>query len=201
MSRILSRGSAAQVFASTCTGLENLSRDIDRPLVLIDAALDPEHAVETLRERAHGGARRWADSFQPLLFEPGWSDWRLVPLGSQPGKDAMQLFGIEPAFGVVYVPLSGSVDFDGFRKQLRGCLRHLQLQAAIIRPAFLEERSDTLREVVVHPRYTVAHPQDFRAAELVEDIFVLDYRAYERLFWSIVAARAAAGEGSEPLWR
>ncbi len=101
----------------------------------------------------------------------------------------------------VHLPVGGTL--GEFRAQLAGALRHMRLQEVTIQPSFLEARCDAMAELVVHPRYTPprAAEHDHRDARIAEDIYAIDpAEDAGRLFWLVVAARAAAMEGRSP-WR
>ena len=104
--------------------------------------------------------------------------------------------------GTIRVPLPPTVPASEFRAELRGVLRHLRLQEVIIAPSFLAERRNNHLDVVMHPRYTLGATGGVRGATLRTDLYVLDpAESFARLFWSVVAARAAAGDTRQSRWR
>ncbi len=196
-------GLLVRVFAAACTGTARLSGEIGVPLVLIDTAVDPEAAIAQLNRRRHGCAVRWPASFQPLYIEEGWSDWAAFRLENDAEPLAAALLGVQLVEGCLQVHLPVGGTLGEFRAQLAGALRHMRLQEVTIQPAFLEARCDAMAELVVHPRYTPARAAEFdhRDARIAEDIYAIDpAEDAGRLFWLVVAARAAAMEGRSP-WR
>ena len=193
-------GLQAEIVVAICTGLARLSGTIGLPLVHIDAALDADAAVQALNARHHGCAMPWPGSFQPLLIEPGWSDWKLFPLDAQIAGIAITS---EPwvADERLRVLLPEGVPLAEFRDQLAGALRHLRLSEVTRRADFLERRCEEMASLVVPSRYTPprAADHDHRDAVLVEDLYVLDpAEAGPRLLWLVAAARAAAMGGPPP---
>lgn len=201
MTASIFRGSSAVVFAASCTGLQSLSGRVGRPLVLIDAALDPSEAIDRLNARSHGCARRYPHQFVHLKFESSWSDWGAFDLSSDHPGIRFDAFGIHADDGGIVVPLPDAIPLSEFRAQLRGVLRHLRLHEATIAPPYLEQPGGGLRSYKIHPRYTPRAAGDLRGAELVTDVYTLDpAESYWRLYWCVVAARAAAGEERPARW-
>ena len=201
----------ASVFCAACTGSNRLSGLLGRPVVLVGAtgsAFDAAVAMRLLNEARHGCGVRWPGSFQPLHFEGGWDDWDFFPMESCQRRAAPRPAGARFDAGRILVPLARGVSFQEFEAQLAAALRHLRVQEVAMRPDFLEERSDMLADVAVHPRYTPtrsARPggyPDFRGCRLVTDLYALDAAEDAgRLFWLAVGAALAAGDGARPSWR
>ena len=190
-------GSVAEIVVASCTGLARLSGEIGLPLVHVDAALDADAAIQALNTTQHGCAVPWPQSFQPLLIEEGWTDWKLFPLEVQ--EDAGSTTP-KPwiARGRLRVPLPSGVPLAEFRGQLAGALRHLRLQEVTLRVDFLERRCEAMADLVIPQRYTLprAAAHDYDDAALVQDLYVLDpAEVGARLLWLVAAARAAAVEG------
>ncbi len=191
-------GIQAEIVVAICTGLARLSGTIGLPLVHIDAALDADAAVQALNARQHGCAVPWPGSFQPLLIEPGWSDWKLFPLEAHNGAGIASTSGPWVADERLRVPLPEGVPLVEFRSQLAGSLRHMRLQEVTRRADFLERRCDEMADLLVPSRYTPprAAEHDHHDAALVEDIYVLDpVEVGARLLWLVATARAAAMDG------
>lgn len=202
MTRVLSWGDSIAVFAASCTGLQKLAGLVGQPLILVDTALDADAAIEQLNERCYGSARRWPDPYESVRHEPGWNDWRLFDLSSQPCDTSSDPLGIRIVSGTIRVPLPQKVPVSEFRAELRGVMRHLRLQEVVIAPSFLAERRNNHLDVVMHPRYTLGTVGDVRSATLATDLYALDpAESVARLFWSVVAARAAAGDARQLRWR
>lgn len=190
-------GEIAQIVVAACTGSQRLTEDIGQ-VVHIGASLDADGYIRALNRRQHGCGVRWPGSFQPLNIETGWADWASFTVDPDVGDILSAPHGVQIVDGRILVMLPPGVPIVEFKCQLAGALRHLRLQEVTIRADFLEARSEAMANLVVHPRYTPprAAMHDFRGAVLVEDLFVLDpAEKGARLFWLVVAARAAAIEG------
>ncbi|WP_158810769.1 hypothetical protein [Beijerinckia sp. L45] len=196
-------GEIVSVFAASCTACYRLSRDCDLPLILVGVAVDVRAALRRLNQTRHGSAVRWQRSFQPILLEPGWDDWRAFDLEPDATPQLPDPLGVRFEEGRIVVPLPDGITVAEFREALAGALRHMRFQEAVIRADFLEQRSDAdpFADVVLHPRYTPVGGADFRGATLVTDIVVLDPATEAwRLLWLVVAAKLAATEGRWPSW-
>lgn len=189
------------VFAATCSGCARLSGEIDLPLLHVDVAVDVADALRALNAKEHGAGFRVDRMFQPILFDGGWSDWRM--LDQSPGRwpnTHERPHGLRVVEGRIAVSLPVGVTLADLRGHLRGALAHLRVHDVASGMAYMESRSDECLPYVVHPRYTPGSAtRDFRGARRVDDIYVLDLVAAPwRLFWAAVSARLAAIEGVGP---
>ncbi len=196
-------GASAIVFAAACTGLARLSATTGLPLVHVGVTQDVGRALDRLNLTAHASAVRWQRSFQPLDVEPHWDDWACFEMEEDDRSRAVP-GGLRLRDGCIVVPLPAQTLLAEFTAQLSAAMRHLRLQDAAIRPGYLEARSeaDPFGDVVVHPRYTLRRPHEFRRASLVTDLFALDpAEDSAKLAWFAAAARLQACEGSRAPWR
>lgn len=201
MSASISRGNSTTVFAASCTGLQSLSGRVGRPLILIDAARDPVEALDQLSARPQSFARRFPHSSQHLKSERSWSDWRAFNLMPDSHGIHSDSFGVRPDDGKLVVPLPSAIPLSEFRAQLRGALRHLRLHDATISSPSLEQTGG-LHSYKIHSGHNPQAPGERRGAELITDFYCLDpAESYWRLYWWVVAARAAAGEERPARWR
>ncbi len=186
-----------QVFVAACSGSAKLSDAIGLPVVHVDATTDAAASLRRLSEREYASGVRVPGSFQPILFDGGWSDWRQFDYRTGPWRQAMgaRPDGVRVAAGRIEVALAPTVTLAEFREELQAGLRHLRLQEVTSEMTYMEARNDALLPYVVQPRYTPAVDRGFRRASRVDDLYVYDpAEAPWRLFWAVVAARAAFAE-------
>ena len=204
-------GALATVFCAACTGMDKLSGLIGRPVIHVAAvgsAFDVGTAMRVLNGGRHGSGVPWPNWFRPLRFEDGWDDWGVFPL-EPPERRGMSPAGARSDAGRMLLTLARGTSFQEFDAQLAASLRHLRVQGVCFRPNLLEERSDMLADVVVHPRYTPtrkARPRRFvsdsQDCRLVTGFYTLDPAEDARkLLWMAVGASLAAGDGRLARWR
>ncbi len=197
--------SVVQVFVAACTGSATLMGSIGLPIVHVDVAIDAAAAIRRLNQREHGSGVRVSNLFQPIGFDSGWSDWGFFDYRPGPWRRGMgaRPEGVRAVEGRLEIHLPCDVAITEFREELQAGLRHLRLHEVTSEMSYMEARSDACQEYIVEPRYTWnPRDQDFRGATRVNDIYVLDPAERPwRLFWIVVAARAAVIDGASTSWR
>ena len=189
-------GFEVYVYQAVCSGSVALGGEIGLPIRHVDAGIDVAGAISRLSEREHGAGARVPRMFQPIGFDFGWDDWRLVEYapGRRPRSPKVpRPDGVRIVEGRIAVTLPAGVALDGFRERLAAELSRIRLQEVTSSMAYMEARSDACLDYVVEPRYT--HDpvtRDFRGALRVDDLYVIDPADPWRLFRAVVAARLAA---------
>ena len=194
-----------QVFVAACSGSARLSDEIGVPIVHVDAALDAACAIRRLNAVDYGSGVRVPNLFQPIGHDRGWADWGQFEYAPGPWRRGMgaRPDGVRAVEGRLVVSLPSDATLGEFREELQAGLRHLRLHEVTSEMAYMEARSDDLLEYVVQPRYAWnTRDRGFRGARRIDDLYVLDPAERPwRLFWIVVAARAAVVDGAPTSWR